>query len=281
LQARGAAVLGQALAGNSGLEVLRLSECLLENAGAIALAKGLHSNVKLRDLHLAHDRITATGAEAIADCMAGCDFGEGVGKCPLRRLDLSHNLVADAGVLAMAQALESATTLRELVLQDCDIGAAGARISPQSWWRWWRIAYCVHVAHICNSSRACSYALHGRLLRVRLPNMPDMLVFAGAACLGECLEVMALEMLDLTRNHVRNEGASELGLSLQRNVGMRELHLPANGIKENGAIALAVALKSNETMHYVDLRGNSFPCVRLKLASMLGACKREVQLLHD
>lgn len=92
---------------------------------------------------------------------------------------------------------------------------------------------------------------------------------------------MSLEVLDLSRNHVRNEGASALGLSLQRNTGMQELRLTSNAIKENGAIALAVALKSNDTMRLIDLRGNRFPFVRLKLASMLGGCLRPVELMHD
>ena len=104
---------------------------------------------------------------------------------------------------------------------------------------------------------------------------------AGAECLAGCLETMSLEVLDLTRNHVRNEGASALGLSLQRNTGMQELHLAVNAIKENGAIALAVALKSNKSMRVIDLRGNRFPFVKLKLASILSGCQRPIDLMHD
>ena len=99
--------------------------------------------------------------------------------------------------------------------------------------------------------------------------------------MAECLQSMALTRLDLNRCHVRNEGASALGLALQRNTGMQELSVQVNGIKENGAIALAVALKSNESMKSMDLRGNRFPFVKAKLASMLSTCQRSVQLLHD
>lgn len=92
---------------------------------------------------------------------------------------------------------------------------------------------------------------------------------------------MPLTSLNLDRNHVRNEGASALGLSLQRNSSMQHVRLAFNGIREAGAIALAVALKSNDAMETADLRGNRFPFVRLKLAAMLAGCPRAVELLHD
>jgi Ran GTPase-activating protein (RanGAP) involved in mRNA processing and transport len=92
---------------------------------------------------------------------------------------------------------------------------------------------------------------------------------------------MPLQCLDLARNHIRSEGASALGLALQRNTRMRALYAQHNGVRDAGALALAVGLKSCETMVVVDLTGSSFPFVRVKVASVLQGCERSVEFLHN
>jgi Ran GTPase-activating protein (RanGAP) involved in mRNA processing and transport len=104
---------------------------------------------------------------------------------------------------------------------------------------------------------------------------------AGAEALASCLERMPLKCLDLARNHIRSEGASALGLALQRSTSMQALYAQHNGVREAGAIALAVGLKSCESMSVVDLSGNSFPFVRVRIASILKGCERPVQFVHE
>lgn len=95
------------------------------------------------------------------------------------------------------------------------------------------------------------------------------------------MESAPLRLLDLNRNHIRSEGAAALGLALQRSDSMEVVHAQNNGVQEKGALALAVALKSSESMLTVDLNGNSFPYVRLKIDAMLQGCDRPVQLLYE
>jgi Ran GTPase-activating protein (RanGAP) involved in mRNA processing and transport len=90
---------------------------------------------------------------------------------------------------------------------------------------------------------------------------------------------MRLKVLNLNRNRVGDEGACALGIALQRSCGMHELHIQHNAIRESGAVALAVALKNNETLDLVDVRGNRFVFVRMKLKSILKDCPETAQFI--
>lgn len=125
VQVGGARALSRALASNHTLQALRLSRAWVTDAGAIYLARGLRDNVGLHRLELAYSQIEVDGSAAVASALA-TNSGPRPAACPLRHLDLSHNRLGDLGVAAMGAHLGSATELRELLLQDCDIGAAGA-----------------------------------------------------------------------------------------------------------------------------------------------------------
>ena len=121
VQVAGGRALGDALAANATLEVLTLSRAALRDRGTAGLARGLAQNHHLKSLDLSHNGVAADGAAAVAAALRGA-----AGACPLAALDLSHNAVGDWGVTGMARSLPAAAALRDLSLQDCDIGPAGA-----------------------------------------------------------------------------------------------------------------------------------------------------------
>ena len=120
--------MSTALASNSTLRALRLCRAWVTDAGAVCLARGLRDNAGLHRLELAYDKIEVNGGAALAGALAN-KAGAHVAACPLRHLDLSHNRLGDLGMATMAPDLAAAPQLQELLLQDCDIGAAGASAS--------------------------------------------------------------------------------------------------------------------------------------------------------
>jgi Ran GTPase-activating protein (RanGAP) involved in mRNA processing and transport len=128
VQVEGARALSCALAKNSALEVLRLERSQVGDTGAVALAGGLRASRSLRQLELPFNKIGPDGAAALAAALMP-EAGPESGVCPLKRLNLSHNVLRDLGVTLMEPHLSQAPYLEDLILQDCDIGASGERLS--------------------------------------------------------------------------------------------------------------------------------------------------------
>jgi Leucine Rich repeat len=108
---------------------------------------------------------------------------------------------------------------------------------------------------------------------------------AGAEWLADCLDHLpCLTSLDLARNHLGDVGASALGLALQRAAAppLASLSAQHSGVAASGALGLAAALRASCVLRRVDLRGNAFAHVRVRIRSMLADChSHEVSFLMD
>ena len=127
MQGPGAQALARALRKQCGLHTLRLAEARLGNAGALQLASGLRRNGTLQRLQLSQNSIGAHGSAAILE-RAATESSDTPIACALTHLNLSHNPVGDAGMLAMQESLRDCSAMRELVLQSCSIGNQGVQI---------------------------------------------------------------------------------------------------------------------------------------------------------
>lgn len=100
---------------HSNLQYVKLAHEAVGDAGAAAFALAISESRHLTALELHDAQIRTTGAVAIADVLSNSNDG-------LAWLSLSGNAIGDAGGAALAAALPTAPSLRELHLLDCDLG---------------------------------------------------------------------------------------------------------------------------------------------------------------
>ncbi len=110
---------------NLSLTYLDLYYCGLQDDGVCHLAEGLHGHPSLQTLILRYNPFGERGGMAIAGALGGGKTGN----LQTLKLGLCHSLGAAAAV-RLVEALETNTTLRELVLPD---------------------KYCGHVTRSCAS----------------------------------------------------------------------------------------------------------------------------------
>jgi hypothetical protein len=142
-----AEALGHALAGNTSLLVLCLSDCSFGARGLRGIAEALKSSNTINDIRLySMVNIGDAGAEIMADlfsstsslvwlslvnCGIGAPGSTSIAKAlkvntSLKRLCMSHNKrIGDAGAVALANTLASTTSLTSLSLHACGIGDQG------------------------------------------------------------------------------------------------------------------------------------------------------------
>ena len=98
---------------------LDLSYCEITDAGAVALAAGLGSSRTLESLNLVNNgKITEVGIRALASAMETCKS--------LRELDLQFCKIKDAGVGAIAGALAASSMTSLLPLFSHHLSPTGA-----------------------------------------------------------------------------------------------------------------------------------------------------------
>jgi Ran GTPase-activating protein (RanGAP) involved in mRNA processing and transport len=142
-----AEALGHALAGNTSLTSLDLSECSFGARGLRGIAEALKSTKTIKNIDLfSMFNIGDAGAEIMADLLSSTSslesmvlFGCGIGapgstsiakalkvNTSLKRLSMSCNeRIGDAGAAAFADALTTTTSLTSLWLNRCGIGKQG------------------------------------------------------------------------------------------------------------------------------------------------------------
>ncbi|CAM9423343.1 unnamed protein product [Ectocarpus sp. 13 AM-2016] len=211
--------------GISTIRALSLKRCGIGDAGATALAQGLLGNAVLEQLNLTGNLIGDAGAIAIVASGVGPSGGF------LLDLWLSSNRVGVTGAEGMAAALAKSPELRELHLSGNPLGNAGVPTLVKG-------------------------AVAGRRLRG---------LYVGGCCVSDngaketanALQTsLHLETLCLGHNTIGNDGASALARVLADNHALRRLLLPCNMLKAAGGKAIAAMLLSNDTLLCLDISNN-------------------------
>jgi len=114
---QGVTYFAEALALNTSLVVLDLTNCGLGDEGAEALAAALAHNKTLTTLALGQNSITEVGAQLLAQALHG--------DAVLSTLELQENPIKTEGAVALAKVMSTNSSLLHLNLAGCRIGDEG------------------------------------------------------------------------------------------------------------------------------------------------------------
>ena len=237
---------------------LQLSECNIDDAGAVALAQALHANTTLTELSLHGDVMTIgdVGCASLATMLrvnrtltrlvlpdsthgSGAAAGFAIGEAlrvntTLTDLALSSLCFFEEGAAALVSALRVNTTLKSLTF----FGNGGAGIAD------------VDVAEL-------GAALRVNAALTTLSLVGNGIGVEGAASLGAALRVNAtLTFVNLAFNRIADEGAAALADALRVNATLKTLDISSNDIGALGAAALGEALRVNAALTALVLGGN-------------------------
>ena len=152
----------------------------------------------------------------------------------LRILDVRGNSLEDDSCHAIAQILNTVTSLTKVILEDNNIGDDGLNILSQ---------------HGLGQNKT----LRQLCLKENDFGPSGVQALADAIQCNECLEE-----LDLSYNAVCDAGATTLGTMLAGNSAMRDLVMESTTLGGIGVMGLCSGLRSNSTLHKLNLSGNSF-----------------------
>ena len=173
----------------------------------------------------------------------------------LERLELSGNAVDAAGAAALAEALASSTSLKALNLSDNYVGAAGA-LSLASALR--QNQSLVELRARANELGDEGVGAICEALAARGDSMPTAQrerEGGGASSSGGGGGGGGIRVVDFGNNSLTSEGAGPLA-KLLSNRTLRELNLYMNELGDAGAGLLSKALKGDRTLRSLDLGGN-------------------------
>lgn len=202
------------------------------------------SNLNLHNLFGAlkdNDHLHTLVLNGLVDDLAALALADAVqNSTALRNLDLNGNAVGNEGAQALAGVAANGA-LETLSLHDNAIGAEGAR----------------HVAHALRASASRVHTLD--------LGSNGMVGDTGAGHLARALpHAPALLTLVLAANGIGDSGASALASALQSNDGLETLDLASNLIGPRGGAELAEALEYNHALTHIGTRDRR-PCARLAL----------------
>ena len=216
--------LSEVLAAKSYLTHLYLSHTDISDSGAISLSQALVANVSLTTLDLSHNRIGGTGASHFSNALTV--------NSSLITLDFSYNRISDIGATCLAQALTANVSLVYLNLKNNSVGDSGAAS--------------LGLTLSCNNSLTT------------LDLSENCIGDAGAASLSQALTVnSSLTGLYLSHNSIGDSGASSLSQALTANFSLTGLYLSHNSIGDAGASSLSQALTANSSLTGLYLSHNS------------------------
>ena len=102
---------------NKNISHLVLSQCSIEDEGAIILSKALFNNINITQIDLDENKIGEKGIKAISEKL--------LGKISLKKLVLSHNLINSKGAFYLGQNISNAQGIEHLLINSNKIGDEG------------------------------------------------------------------------------------------------------------------------------------------------------------
>ncbi|KAJ3351744.1 hypothetical protein GGF32_004099 [Allomyces javanicus] len=245
-------------AGRDFLTTLELSFNRLTDRGGAALANWLKDAKCLQNLILASNDLGPAGAAALANALTY--------NTTLRALDLSHNPIGGDGGLALASVLQVNTTLQKLSVRHCDLALPALMAM---WTVLHRNTTLIHVDVADNLGGAHHHApsLHADAVRhvahmlavnrtvthlgLAKLNIDDFDVVQHLAPAIEA--ATSLVSLDLSGNHIMQDGARALASAISTHPTLTTLDLGHNHLGSAGGAALARSLLDNTVLTHLYL----------------------------
>ena len=244
----------EALAVNTSLTSLRLSENEIDHYGAGLISDALTVNTTLTNLNLSGNKIGPSGAGSLAKALTV--------STTLTNLNVKLNAIGNSGADFLFQALKVNTALTILnlgttsiedscvdslsealmvnaTLTDLDLG--GNRLGYPA------------------SADSLSKALKVNTALTKLDLSHCHLIYApAAASISEALTVNSnMTHLNLNKSHIGDSGAGFLSKALTANTALTDLNLGDSEIGDSGAGSLSDALTVNTTLTHLDLKWNN------------------------
>ena len=205
--------------------IISITEFIIRDDGAKALADGLRNCHSLQTLNLEDNNISDDGANALADCLRNCHS--------LQTLNLEDNEISADGAEALADCLSNCHSLKTLNLACNGISDDGAKA----------LADCLKNCHTL------------QILNFEMTNISDSGTKALADCLRNC---HSLQTLNLACNEISDDGAEALADCLRNCHSLQTLNLASNEISDDGAKALANCLRNCHSLQTLNLEHNKF-----------------------
>eukprot|EP00796_Vickermania_ingenoplastis_P002360 gene2360-1487_t len=252
---KGAEALGKLLEKNQVLSKLNLSSNGLGAKGLEFIAMGLVNNCTLTHFDISNNNLGSDGAAIVAKIIGYGTvthltikrnaFGDKGGRTifeaiqdtidneqeMLQVLDMENNELDSHTARAIQKVLSSSNTLKQLNVSGNHLGSSAKYIAQG-------LNENKHLTHlyICECD-------------VRETEGP----FFGAALSSN----YTLQVLDLSRNKLKDAGAKEIAKGMTANRGLIALNLSGNKISDQGGEALAGFLLVNKSLQNLNLRRNA------------------------
>ncbi|XP_065888158.1 protein NLRC3-like isoform X3 [Dysidea avara] len=233
---------------SASLRVLNVSSNPIRDDGISVMMDGLQYNKTLTELHVPDCGFSAKGASCVGRFLKNCN---------LQVLNIEGNSIRDDGISVMMDGLQYNKTLTELDVSECGLSAKGASCVGRF------LKNCnLQVLNIGGNSigdDGISVMMDGLQYNKTLTELHVYncgISAKGASCVGRFLKNCNLQVLNIGRNSIGDDGISVMMDGLQYNKTLTELHVHNCGISAKGASCIGEFLKENCTLKYLNLRSN-------------------------
>ncbi|GMH85291.1 hypothetical protein TL16_g10183 [Triparma laevis f. inornata] len=241
--------LSTSLSQNRCLLMLDLRGNSITDESCVSICNALKQNHKIQNLNLSQNRITSKGAASVVPLINKC----------LVTLNLSKNVLGDAGIQSLAGGIASTKTLKEIHLSDCKIRSSGASFLASAFAVNKSLQTINLQGNVCgngSSSKRLAFALM-RSQRLRHLYMGDTGIGEGIEHFARLVETTkSLKTFDLSHNFLADKAATTLGNALMINRSITHLILKRNKITSDGLQLLSACLVSNIFITSLDVGGN-------------------------
>ena len=194
-----------------------LVNCGIDDGGADVLSNGLKTSV-LENLVLDFNRISDSGAVALARCIARCNV--------VREVSIQCNSIGDSGAIALADALVNCSSLRRLDLQGNGLGDEGAVAIAKETMNLPSLDFYLHNVNITEKGikRVLEHRASTKIRAMVFGSSWDSISKAGIDALRSALKCETLPALKISKSNIYNIETLVAELQHVRNIKRLECH---------------------------------------------------------
>ena len=194
-----------------------LVNCGIDDERAEILANRLNTS-DLENIVLDFNRISDTGAMALASCIARCSV--------VREISIQCNAIGDSGAIALADALVNCSSLRRLDLQGNNLGDEGAVAIAKATENLPSLDLYLHNVNITEESieRVLKHRASTKIRAMVFGSSWDAISEAGIDALRSALKCETLPALKISKTNIDNIQTLVAELQHVRNIRGLECH---------------------------------------------------------
>ena len=236
-----------------------LVNCGIDNKGTEILADRLNTSV-LEKLVLDFNRITDSGAVALAGCIARCSV--------VQEVSIQCNSIGDSGAIALADALVHCSSLRRLDLQGNGLGDEGAVAVAKATEGLPNLDLYLHNINITEEGveRVLEHRASIKIRAMVFDSSWDAINKAGIDALRSALKCGTLPALKISNNNIYNIEILVAELEHVRNIR----RLVSDYVADDTLPTLCGIIKSMNNIQHLECRGIDY--IQL-LSDCLKSCK--------